>query len=78
MTRGIDLQRRVFLHSYEAAVDPDGKVNVASLARDLAFFRSQGLITADITAERLVDSSFATKAAADLGPYQPKPFQTQR
>lgn len=24
MTRGIDLQRRVFLHSYEADVDPDG------------------------------------------------------
>jgi uncharacterized protein YbcC (UPF0753/DUF2309 family) len=24
MTRGVDLQRRVFLHSYEAAADPDG------------------------------------------------------
>ena len=68
----------LYRETINAAVDPDGKVNVASLARDLAFFRSQGLITADITAERLVDSSFATKAAADLGPYQPKPFQTQR
>lgn len=53
--------------------DPDGKVNVASLRTDLAFFKESGDATSKtITADMIVDLSFAEKAAAELGPYKPK------
>ena len=54
------------------AIDPDGKINIASLQKDLAFFRSKGMVTADIDLKDVVDTSFAEKAAAALGPYKPK------
>jgi NitT/TauT family transport system substrate-binding protein len=50
-------------------MNPDGKVNLASLADDLAFYRSQGLITGDIRAEQVVDQSFVEAALKELGPY---------
>ncbi len=55
------------------ATDPNGKVNVASLERDLAFFRSQGLISnPKITAASLMDTSILAKAVQQLGPYKKK------
>jgi NitT/TauT family transport system substrate-binding protein len=54
-----------------AAVDPNGAVNVASLTKDLNFFRELGLIESkDITVERVIDGSFVQKAIAKLGTYQ--------
>jgi len=51
-------------------VNPDGEVNMASLRKDLAFFRELGLIEKkDITVERVVDNSFVTAAVAKLGRY---------
>ena len=55
---------------YPAPVDPDGNVNVSSLKTDLAFFKSQGWVTGDIDLDKVVDPSFAKKAAAELGPYK--------
>lgn len=53
--------------------DPDGKVNLESLRTDLAFFKSTGDVTSKtITADMLVDQSFVTAAAKELGPYKPK------
>jgi NitT/TauT family transport system substrate-binding protein len=53
--------------------DPDGKMNLASLRTDLAFFKSTGDVTSQsITADEIVDSSFAEAAAKELGPYTPK------
>ena len=53
------------------AVDPNGTVNVASLTKDLAFFRELGLIESkDITVERVMDGSFVEAAIAKLGTYQ--------
>lgn len=55
------------------AADPDGTVNVKSLEKDLAFFRSQGLVSDPrITAAGLMDTSFVTKAVQQLGPYKKK------
>lgn len=55
------------------AADPDGKVNVKSLEKDLAFFRSQGLVgDTKITAASLMDTSFVTRAVQQLGPYKKK------
>jgi hypothetical protein len=47
-------------------------VNVASLKRDLAFFRELGLIESkDVGVDGVVDGSFVKAAAAKLGPYRP-------
>jgi NitT/TauT family transport system substrate-binding protein len=52
-------------------VDPNGRVNVASMEHDLAFYRSQGLVQGNITAAQTVDMSFANEAVKLLGPYRP-------
>jgi NitT/TauT family transport system substrate-binding protein len=52
--------------------NPNGEVNVASLRKDLDFFRELGLIEKkDASVEGVVDPSFAKAAVAKLGPYQP-------
>jgi NitT/TauT family transport system substrate-binding protein len=51
-------------------MNPDGKVNVQSLADDLAFYQQQGLITGDIKADQVVDHSFVDAALKELGPYK--------
>jgi NitT/TauT family transport system substrate-binding protein len=53
-------------------VDPNGKVNVASMRRDLALYRQLGLIETDITAEQTYDPSIAAEAVKALGPYKPR------
>jgi NitT/TauT family transport system substrate-binding protein len=55
-------------------VNPNGEVNMASLKKDLDFFRELGLIEKkDISVDEVVDSSFAKAAATQLGPYQSLP-----
>jgi len=52
--------------------NPNGEVNVASLKKDLEFFRELGLIEKkDASVEGVVDGSFAKAAVAKLGPYEP-------
>ena len=53
-------------------LDPNGQVNMASIRKDWEFFRDQGLIKGSVPPERVVDMSFVTAAAKQLGPYQPK------
>ena len=55
-----------------SACNPDGQVNVASLSKDLAFFREQGLIEGSVTTEQIVDHSIAEAVVRELGPYKPK------
>ena len=55
------------------ACDPDGKVQLKSLAEDLEFFRDAGQIEGKVTLEQALDSSFAEAAVAQLGPYQRRP-----
>ncbi len=56
-----------------SAVNPDGKVNLASLTEDLAFFRETGVVTdPTVSAAEAVDSSFAEAAVKTLGPYKAK------
>jgi NitT/TauT family transport system substrate-binding protein len=51
-------------------MNPDGKVNLQSLKDDAAFYRAQGLITADIRVEDVVDDSFVEAAVKELGLYK--------
>jgi NitT/TauT family transport system substrate-binding protein len=61
----------MFRRMIPSYVDPDGEVNVASLGKDLDFFRELGLIEKkDVSVEGVVDASFAKAAVARLGPYR--------
>jgi NitT/TauT family transport system substrate-binding protein len=51
--------------------DPDGRVNVASLRKDLAFFKAQGLVTGNVTADEVHDGSFVDAAVKAIGKYKP-------
>ena len=52
--------------------DPDGKINVESLEKDLAYFRSQGLIEGRVTVADSIDTSIAEAAVRDIGAYKRK------
>ncbi len=52
--------------------NPDGKVNVASLKKDLQFFKDEGQVTGQVAVEQVLDHSFVEAALKDLGPYKPK------
>jgi NitT/TauT family transport system substrate-binding protein len=51
-------------------MNPDGHVNIKSLADDLAFYREQKLISGPVNMEQLVDHSFVDAALKALGPYK--------
>jgi NitT/TauT family transport system substrate-binding protein len=50
-------------------MNPDGRVNIQSLAADMQFYREQRLIESEVQVERLVDHSFVDAAVKELGPY---------
>lgn len=52
-------------------IDPDGQVNVKSMADDLKFFSDNGYLERPGRVEDVVDTSFAEKAVQKLGPYKP-------
>jgi NitT/TauT family transport system substrate-binding protein len=47
-----------------------GKVNIAAIRDILSWYRSQGLVPADIPDSKLVDSSFVDYALKKLGPFE--------
>ena len=53
-------------------IDPDGKLNVDSLAEDLSIFASEGLIEGKVDMAKAVDTSFIEAAVKELGPYRAK------
>jgi NitT/TauT family transport system substrate-binding protein len=63
---------RIYRDMVPNGVDPNGRVNLASLKKDHDFFASQGLLKGEISVETLVDLSFADAAVAKLGSYQRK------
>jgi NitT/TauT family transport system substrate-binding protein len=54
------------------ATNPDGRVNVASMKKDYAFFKEQGLVTSKATVDEVVDNSFVDAVVKELGPYAAK------
>jgi NitT/TauT family transport system substrate-binding protein len=54
-----------------STIDPDGWLNVASIADQAAWYADHGLLPAGFDVTTLVDDSFRTAALARLGPYQP-------
>jgi NitT/TauT family transport system substrate-binding protein len=62
---------KVYREMNAFAVDPDGRLNMAALDNDLAFFSERGLIAdPKISTKSVVDLSFIEAAVAKLGPYK--------
>jgi NitT/TauT family transport system substrate-binding protein len=59
------IYRKIGMH----ACNPDGTLNVPSLAEDLEIFRKEGLIEGKPTIEQALDVSFRDAAVKELGPY---------
>jgi NitT/TauT family transport system substrate-binding protein len=51
-------------------VDPNGRLNIQSLEKDLKFYKDQGLIEGRVSVADAVDTSFVEAAVKELGPYQ--------
>ncbi|MDB5594130.1 MAG: tauA [Hyphomicrobiales bacterium] len=64
--KNADLLRKIT----PTGMDPDGKVNVESLQRDLDFYTSQGLVESKLDLSKIVDSSFVDAAVKALGPFK--------
>ncbi len=52
-------------------VNPDGVLGADTLAADLEFFKSRGLVPAEVELAPYIDTSFAEAAVESLGPYTP-------
>ena len=52
------------------SIDPDGKLNLASMRKDLQYFKDQGLIDGNVRVEDVVDESVLNEALKDLGTYK--------
>ena len=52
--------------------NPNGHVHMPSLRNDLAFYKSDKQVEANVTVEQVVDSSFVDWALKELGPYKPR------
>ena len=63
--------RDVYKAITPTGMNPDGKVNRASLAYDLAFYAEQGLIKGRVDLDTVLDNSFVEAVLKDLGPYRP-------
>jgi NitT/TauT family transport system substrate-binding protein len=61
--------RSIVMHG----ANPDGRVNLQSLQKDLDYFRAEKLVDGPVALDQVVDGSFVDAAVQDLGPYIPKP-----
>ncbi len=52
-------------------IDPNGTINVASVADQIRWYGEQGLLQGTIEVDSLLDTSYLDAALARLGPYQP-------
>jgi NitT/TauT family transport system substrate-binding protein len=52
------------------SIDPDGKLNLASMRKDLQYFKDQGLIEGNVKVEDIVDESILTEVLKEVGPYK--------
>jgi NitT/TauT family transport system substrate-binding protein len=51
-------------------MDPNGKVDVASVQAQMDWYVQMGYLSAPIDLSKVIDASFATAAVAQLGPYE--------
>ncbi|HXP94606.1 MAG TPA: ABC transporter substrate-binding protein [Candidatus Binatia bacterium] len=52
------------------SIDPNGRLNVASMRDDLVFYKDQGYVKGDITSEAVVDTTLSPEALKTIGVYR--------
>jgi NitT/TauT family transport system substrate-binding protein len=62
--------REIYKLITPTGMNPDGRVNKASLIYDLAFYMEQGLIKGIVNLDDVIDGSFVEAAVNELGPYR--------
>ena len=62
--------REIYKLITPTGMNPDGRVNKASLLYDLAFYREQGLIKGSVDLDDVIEGSFVEAALNALGPYR--------
>ena len=70
LSKRLKIDPTVLREMTSAYPDPDGRVDQKTLNEDLSIYRSQGLIVGNATVEQIVDMSFASAAAKELGPFR--------
>lgn len=53
-----------------AGLDPDGKLELSSVANDLAYYQRSGQVTQPVELRGVIDTSYQEYAVQRLGPYQ--------
>ena len=53
-------------------INPDGRVNEASLKKDFDFYKEQGYLEGNVSVDQVVDQSFVEAALKQIGTYKPK------
>ena len=53
-----------------SSIDPDGQLNLASMRKDLQFFKDQGFIEGKVEVDDVIDTSFVDEAVKELGRYR--------
>ena len=70
LAKRLDIKPEQVRIAYPHAVDPDGRVNLDAMRKELAFFKAQGLVeNREFRADDIVDLQFVEAAVKDLGPY---------
>jgi NitT/TauT family transport system substrate-binding protein len=62
--------RDIYKSITPTGMNPDGRVNKASLAYDLAFYREQGLVKSAVDLDHVVDGSFVETTLQEFGSYR--------
>lgn len=70
IARNVGIDPAIMAKVYPAAIDPDGRVDVASLKNNQEWFARQGFVQTPVDVDRIVDTSFAQDTVRRLGPYQ--------
>jgi NitT/TauT family transport system substrate-binding protein len=71
MAKGLGTTVENIRGNYVHAVDPDGRLNLDSVRKDLTFFKANGDVAdKSIEVEKLLDTSFVDAAVKELGPYK--------
>ncbi|QRG09876.1 ABC transporter substrate-binding protein [Xanthobacter dioxanivorans] len=62
---------QIYREATPNGVDPNGRLNMDSLNKDLAFYKEMKLVAAEVKVEDALDTSFMEAAVKALGPYVP-------
>ncbi len=74
LAKNLEIKPEQVRASYPHSVNPDGRVNIEGMKRELQFFMDQKMVQAkSIKVEDIVDMQFVEAAVMALGPYKPMP-----